>query len=124
MALEENRKLTVGSLFAGIGGAELGLEQTGGFKTIWSVEIDEFCNEVRRRHWPDVPQYGDIREFPPAGIERPDVIFGGSPCQDLSCAGKQAGLAGERSGLFLEMVRVVWELRPPGVGWETVRGAL
>lgn len=116
--------LTVGSLFAGIGGLELGLEQTGGFKTIWSVEINEFANEIRKRHWPDVPQFRDVREFPPReGIERPDVICGGSPCQDLSCAGTRIGIGGERSGLFLEMVRIVRELQPRYVVWENVRGA-
>ncbi len=119
------RKLTVGSLFAGIGGLELGLEQAGGFKTVWSVEIDKFCNEIRRRHWPGVPQFGDIREFLSTGYaERPDLICGGSPCQDLSCAGKRAGLAGKHSGLFQEMARVVCELQSRYVVWENVWGAL
>ncbi len=118
------RKITVGSLFAGIGGLELGLEQTGGFKTVWSVEIDEYCNRVRREHWPHVPQYRDIRDFPPDGIERPDLICGGSPCQDLSVAGKQAGIGGWRSSLFFEMVRIVRVLRPRWVVWENVRGAI
>ena len=117
--------LTIGSLFAGIGGLELGLEMTGGFRTIWSVEIEEYCNEVRKRHWPDVPQYKDVRAFPPpSGVEIPDVLCGGSPCQDLSCAGKRSGLAGERSGLFLQMVRIIRELRPRSVVWENVAGAL
>jgi len=117
-------KLEVLELFAGIGGIGRGLEQTGGFKVIGSVEIDEFCNQVRRRHHPDEPQWGDIREFPPPGYDgRPDVICGGSPCQDLSCAGKRAGLAGERSGLFHEMLRIVGELQPRWVIWENVRGA-
>lgn len=117
------RKITVGSLFAGIGGLELGLEQTGGFKTVWSVEIDEYCNRVRREHWPHVPQYRDIRDFPPDGIERPDLICGGSPCQDMSVAGKQAGIGGGRSSLFFEMVRIIRVLRPRWVVWENVRGA-
>lgn len=97
--------LTVGSLFAGIGGLELGLEQTGGFKTIWSVEIDDFCNTVRKRHWPDVPQYGDIREFPPAGLERPDVICGGDPCPAHSRARSNgASKHPDLSGYFLSVV--------------------
>lgn len=117
--------LTTGSLFAGGGGLELGLEMTGGFRTIWSVEIEERCNEIRERHWPDVPQYTDVRTFPPVqGVETPDVLCGGSPCQDLSCAGKRAGLAGERSGLFLQMVRIIRALRPRYVVWENVRGVL
>ena len=144
--------LTVGELFAGIGGGGLGLEQTGGFKTIWSVEIEAFCNEIRKRHWPDVPQFRDIRATrgldsahsfgcsrrfghvqrsnPRAPwiemrheLEPVDVIVGGSPCQDLSCAGKRVGLGGKRSGLFLEMVRIVRELSPRYVVWENVRGA-
>ncbi len=116
--------LTVGSLFAGIGGIELGLERTGGFRTVWSVEIDDYANAVRRKHWPGVPQYGDIREFPPEGIERPDLICGGFPCQDISCAGKQAGIDGKRSGLFREAVRVLRLLRPRWVLLENVAALL
>ena len=128
-------KLEVLELFAGIGGIGRGLEQTGGFKVKGGVEIDEFCNQVRRRHHPDEPQWGDIREcygaeteYDYAASERfgpllrfnplvpwielkhalldADVVGGGSPCQDLSCAGKRAGLAGKRSGLFYEQIRV------------------
>jgi len=116
--------MTVGSLFAGIGGIELGLERTGHFRTIWSVEIDDYANAVRKRHWPGVPQHGDIRRFPPDGIERPDVICAGFPCQDISCAGKRAGINGARSGLFWEAVRVIRILRPRWVVLENVAALL
>lgn len=110
--------LTVGSLFSGIGGIELGLEQTGFFRTIWGVEIDDFCNAVRKRHWPDVPQYGDIREFPPEAIERPDVICGGDPCPAHSRARSNgASKHPDLSGYFLS---VVGRLRPQWVVRENV----
>lgn len=121
----EGPALTVGSLFSGIGGLELGLEQTGGFKTVWQVEIDANANTVRQRHWPDVPAYLDVKEFT-LGTDaiRPDLICGGFPCQDLSVAGKRAGLAGERSGLFREFMRIVSERNPKWVLIENVPGLL
>jgi DNA (cytosine-5)-methyltransferase 1 len=109
--------LTAGSLFAGIGGFELGLEQTGGFKTIWQVEINDFCNKVLAKHWPDVRRYRDVCEFAKENIdeiERPDLICGGFPCQDISVAShkERRGLDGERSGLWAEFARVLSVLRP------------
>jgi len=118
------RKLTVGSLFSGIGGLELGLEQTGGFETIWQCEIDPYARAVLKRHWPEVPCHDDITTLDPERFERPDVICGGSPCQDLSTAGKRAGLGGQRSGLFYEYMRVVGAFRPRWILWENVAGAL
>jgi hypothetical protein len=79
--------LTVGSLFSGIGGIELGLEATGGFRTIWQVEIDPYCRRILEKHWPEIPKYGDITRLDPASLERPDLLAGGFPCQDLSTAG-------------------------------------
>ncbi|HZU04278.1 MAG TPA: DNA cytosine methyltransferase, partial [Ktedonobacteraceae bacterium] len=91
--------LTVGSLFAGIGGIDRGLEATGGFRTIWQVEIDPYCRCILQKHWPEIPKYGDIRNLSSDELERPDVLAGGFPCQNLSTAGLRAGLRGAQSGL-------------------------
>jgi DNA (cytosine-5)-methyltransferase 1 len=104
------------SLFAGIGGFDLGLERTGGFRTVAFCEIDPFCQRVLAKHWPSVPCYDDVRtltgeRLASDGIEV-DCIVGGFPCQDLSRAGKRHGLAGERSGLWSEFARLIGDLRP------------
>jgi DNA (cytosine-5)-methyltransferase 1 len=104
-------QLTVGSLFAGIGGFDLGLERAG-MRVIWQSEIDPYACAVLRKHWPDVPNYGDIRGITAATVERPDVLCGGFPCQDISNAGDRVGIDGERSGLWSEFARVIGELRP------------
>jgi len=115
--------LTAISLFSGLGLMDEGMERAG-FKIVYSVEIDKWCNAQRKILWPDVPQHDDIKTFTGSMCATSDLIFGGSPCQDLSCAGKQAGLIGERSGLFYEMLRIVGELQPRWVVWENVRGAI
>jgi DNA (cytosine-5)-methyltransferase 1 len=104
-------KLTVLDLFSGIGGFSLGLERTGGFRTVAFCEIDPYCRQVLKRHWPEVPCHADIRAL---SLSRgsADVICGGFPCQDISTAGKGAGIAGERSGLWVEMCRIIGEVRP------------
>lgn len=89
--------LTLGSLFAGIGGFDVAFEQAG-FVTRWQVEIDKNATQILGRHWPTVPKWGDITTVDPADLEPVDVITFGSPCQDLSVAGKRAGLSGERKG--------------------------
>jgi len=114
--------LTVGSLFAGIGGFDLGLERAG-FEIKWQVEIDPFCRAVLEKHWPHVRRYEDVRTVG-AELERVDVICGGFPCQDISVAGKGAGLAGERSGLWSEYLRLIRELRPRYVLVENVAALL
>jgi DNA (cytosine-5)-methyltransferase 1 len=100
------------SLFAGIGGFDLGLERTGGFKTVAFCEIDPFCRRVLAKHWPDVPCFEDVRKLRGEDVGAIDVICGGFPCQDISTAGKGAGLAGERSGLWREYARLIGEIRP------------
>ena len=92
-------KRTFGSLFAGIGGFDLGFERAG-MVCRWQVEIDEFCQKVLAKHWPDVTRYGDVRECGKHNLEAVDLICGGFPCQDVSVAGKRAGLEGKRSGLW------------------------
>jgi DNA (cytosine-5)-methyltransferase 1 len=117
--------LTFGSLFAGIGGFDLGFERAG-MKCCWQVEIDDYANRVLAKHWPDVRRWRDVRTFPPEPADdwRVDVICGGFPCQDISYAGAGAGLDGERSGLFFEAVRVVRQLQPRVLVLENVAALL
>jgi len=116
--------LTVLDLFSGIGGFSLGLEKTGGFQTIEFCEIEPFCRKVLNKHWPGVPIHDDIRTLSrPRGYA--DVICGGFPCQDLSYAGKGAGInAGTRSGLWADYARIIGEVRPRYVIVENVSALL
>lgn len=123
-------KLTYGSLFAGVGGFDLGFDSAG-WECKFQVEWDKHCQEVLKRHWPDVPKYGDVRSVSGAMLTPVDLISFGSPCQDLSVAGGRAGLDGERSGLFFEGIRIIKEMRdatngqyPKWAIWENVPGAL
>lgn len=115
--------LTFGSLFAGIGGFDLGFERAG-FECRWQVEIDDYATKILEKHWPKVHRERDIRECNASNLERVDCIIGGFPCQDISYAGRGAGLAGERSGLFFEAVRLVRELQPRAVVLENVAALL
>ena len=112
-----------GSLFAGIGGFDLGLERSG-MQCAWQVEIDPFCRQVLAKHWPDVPRYEDVRDVGRRNLEWVDVITGGFPCQDISNAGKREGIEGERSGLWTEFARIICELRPRYVIVENVAALL
>jgi DNA (cytosine-5)-methyltransferase 1 len=111
--------MTVGSLFTGIGGIDLGLERVG-MEIAWQCEINPYCREVLQKHWPEVRLYNDIRKLRGSEVEPVDIIAGGFPCQDISVAGKGVGLHGERSGLFFELMRVVREVRPRYVLMENV----
>ena len=117
--------ITFGSLFAGIGGFDLGFERAG-MTCKWQVEIDDYANRVLKKHWPEVRRHRDIKTFPPSPESdwSVDVICGGFPCQDISYAGRGAGLEGERSGLFFDAIRVVRELRPRLVCMENVAALL
>jgi DNA (cytosine-5)-methyltransferase 1 len=116
-------QLTFGSLFAGIGGLDLGFERAG-LKCKWQVEIDPYARRVLAKHWPDVHRWDDVRTWPQQNTEPVDVIIGGFPCQDISYAGKGAGLHGERSGLWFEFARVVREMGPEFVVVENVAALL
>jgi DNA (cytosine-5)-methyltransferase 1 len=116
--------LTIGSLFSGIGGLELGLERAGLGPVLWQVECDDYAIRVLERHWPDAARYRDVREVGRHNLAPVDVICGGFPCQDVSNAGKRAGLAGHRSGLWSEFARIVRELRPGYVLVENVAALL
>jgi DNA (cytosine-5)-methyltransferase 1 len=119
----EVKPLTFGSLFAGIGGIDLGFERAG-LVCKWQVEIDLYAQKVLAKHWPNVRKHDDIRTWPQPDTERVDIIAGGFPCQDISFAGKGAGLQGERSGLFYEAMRVVCEMEPRIVVLENVAALL
>jgi DNA (cytosine-5)-methyltransferase 1 len=122
--------LTFGSLFAGVGGFDMGFSQAG-WDCKFQVEWDKNCQQILNKHWPEVPKWGDVSDVNGAEIPPVDCIIFGSPCQDLSVAGKRAGLEGERSGLFHEAVRIIKEMRdatngtfPRWTVWENVAGAL
>lgn len=115
--------LTFISLFAGIGGLDLGLERAG-MRCVAQVEIDDYAQRVLRKHWPRVPKFRDVRECGSHNLPTCDLICGGFPCQDVSEAGTRAGLAGSRSGLWFEFRRIIRELRPRYVLVENVSGLL
>ncbi|ROV57158.1 DNA cytosine methyltransferase [Neisseria chenwenguii] len=113
---------TVGSLFAGIGGFDLGFEAAG-FRTAWQVEIDPVCRAVLADRFPHAEQHEDVRTCLPA-LSRTDVIVGGFPCQDVSAMGKRRGLAGKRTGLFFDAMHIVQTLQPRWLVLENVPGLL
>ena len=140
--------MNVGSTFSGVGGLDLGLERAG-MHVQWQAEVDEWCRRVLAWHWPEARIYDDVRAVSnrmpdslaghgrgDAGVRQSewkadseaaqhvDLLCGGFPCQDLSVAGKRAGLAGERSGLFFEFARIADELRPDWLLVENVVGLL
>ncbi len=123
-------KLKVLDLFSGIGGFSIGLEATGHFETAAFCEISKFPQKVLKKNWPEVPLYEDVTKLDADtlrrdGIHSIDVITGGFPCQDLSLAGKQAGIKdGTRSGLWSEIDRLIGELRPKFVIVENVANLL
>ena len=123
-------KPTFGSLFAGVGGFDMGMEQAG-WECKFQVEWDKHCRSVLDRHWSDVEKWGDVRNVDGRFLPPVDCIIFGSPCQDLSQAGKRAGIDGWRSGLFFEAIRIIKEMRDATNGtfprwaiWENVAGAL
>lgn len=123
------RTLTVKvlDLFAGIGGFTLGLERAG-FETVAFCEIEPYAQKVLRKNWPEVPIYDDVRDITAERLVSDgisvDVITGGFPCQDISVAGKQAGIEGERSGLWTECARLIRELQPRYAIFENVTNLL
>ena len=123
------KELTLGSLFDGIGGWQIAASHSG-IKPVWSSEIDEFPMRVTKKWFPNTIQLGDITKLNGEDIPPVDIICAGSPCQDLSVAGKRAGLEGERSGLFRKAIDIVRGMRKSTGGvqprffiWENVPGA-
>ena len=132
-----SRQLTLGSLFDGIGGFPLAASLVG-IRPVWASEIERFPINVTHAHFPDMLQFGDVTKLDGAKLPPVDIIAGGSPCQDLSVAnGYRKGLAGERSGLFMDQIRIIKEMRnadrlrgrttldvrPRWMVWENVPGA-
>ena len=120
--------LHVLDLFSGIGGFSLGLERAG-MQTVAFCEIDPYAQRVLKKHWPHVPIYPDITKLTydqlrADGINRIDVLCGGFPCQDISIAGKRAGITGKRSGLWKEFTRLIGEIRPQFAILENVTNLL
>jgi DNA (cytosine-5)-methyltransferase 1 len=114
--------LTVGSLFSGIGGLDLGLERAG-MQVIWQSEIDPYACRVLKKHWPEVVNHGDIKRIQWGDVVRPDIICGGYPCQPFSTAGKRNGTDDPRH-LWPWVLTAISELRPRYAILENVRGHL
>ena len=130
MSTEQNKTLTLGSLFDGSGGFPLGGLLTGQIIPLWSSEIEPFAIRVTTKRLPQVKHYGDVSAISGADLPPVDIITFGSPCQDMSIAGKRDGLDGSRSSLFYEAIRIVKEMRcktngekPRFIVWENVPGA-
>lgn len=116
------------SLFAGVGGFDLGLERAG-HECVGQVEIDKRCREILARHWPEIPRHDDVRTANEWAdreglVGRTDLVCGGFPCQDLSVAGRRAGLAGERSGLFWDALAFAAHVQARRILLENVPGLL
>ena len=127
--MDENGKLTLGSLFSGSGAFELG-GLLAGIRPVWASEIEMFPIRVTTKRLPFVKHYGDVNSIRGDEIEPVDIITSGSPCTDLSIAGKRAGLDGRQSGLFYQAIRIIKEMRcatdgryPRFIVWENVPGA-
>lgn len=116
-----NEKIKTLSLFAGIGGIDLGLEATGYFETVQFVEYDPYCQHILKRHWPDVAVWGDVKTFDPDSCGEIDCIVGGYPCQPFSVAGKQKGTQDDRH-LWPRMFEIIKHKRPPLILCENVSG--
>jgi DNA (cytosine-5)-methyltransferase 1 len=112
--------MRVGSLFSGIGGIEIGLERAGGFTTEWFIEKDPYAQAILKKHWPNTKIYDDVEKVDFRSVPRVDVITGGFPCQDISNAGKRAGIEGSRSGLWAYCAEAVRTLRPKVALFENV----
>ena len=130
MSTESNIHLTLGSLFDGSGGFPLGGLLTGQITPLWSSEVEPFAIRVTTKRLPEVKHYGDVSAINGADLPPVDIITFGSPCQDMSIAGKRDGLEGSRSSLFYEAIRIVKEMRcktngakPRFIVWENVPGA-
>jgi len=115
------RRYSIGSLFSGIGGFELGLERSiPGAYTAWQVEQEEYCQKVLSKRWPAAKIFDDVRTINKNNVEKVDILCGGFPCQDISLAGTGGGINAERSGLWWEFHRIINELQPRAAIMENV----
>ena len=116
--------MRIGSLFSGYGGLDMAAESVFGARTAWVSDIDKGARKVLAHRYPDVPNLGDITRIDWSQVEPVDIITGGSPCQDLSAAGRRAGMTeGTRSNLWVAMREAIAHVQPTFVVWENVRGA-
>lgn len=116
--------MKIGSLFTGYGGLDMAAEAAFGATTAWVSDIDKGACKILAHRYPDVPNLSDITTIDWSQVEPVDIITGGSPCQDLSSAGKRAGMTdGTRSNLWVAMREAIAQLQPTYVIWENVRGA-
>ena len=117
--------IVIGSLFAGYGGLDLAIADVFGATTAWVSDVDPGANAILAHRYPDAPNLGDITRVDWATVPRVDIISGGSPCQDLSHAGRRAGMTeGTRSNLWVSMREAIATIKPTFVVWENVHGAL
>jgi DNA (cytosine-5)-methyltransferase 1 len=117
--------MKIGSLFSGYGGLDLAVTEVTGAEVVWHCEWDDAPSKILKKHFPGVPNYKDVSQVDFTQVEPVDILTGGFPCQDLSLAGKRAGLKdGTRSGLWSEFARAIDELKPRLVVIENVRGIL
>lgn len=115
----------IGSLFSGYGGLDIATTNVFGGSVIWCCEWESAPSKILETNWPGVPNYKDVTKVDFTTVEPVDILTGGFPCQDLSLAGKRAGLKdGTRSGLWSEFARAIKELKPKVVIIENVRGLL
>jgi len=119
----KDAEFTFGSVFAGAGGFDLGLERAG-MTCKWQIEKDRFCLDVLSTHWPDVPKYHDVIDCGNHNLSPVSLICGGFPCTDISCGGSREGLAGKSSQLWFPMLRIFEELRSAWVLIENVQNLL
>ena len=117
--------MKIGSLFSGYGGLDLAVMKVTGADVAWHCEWDDAPSKILEKHFPGVPNYRDVTKVDFTQVEPVDILTGGFPCQDLSLAGKRAGLKeGTRSGLWSEFARAIQEIKPKLVVIENVRGLL
>lgn len=109
--MTSERPITCGSLFSGAGLGDIGLERAG-FVHRWMVEIDPWRRQILEKRWPGIPKFADIEQLGGGNLEQVDLIAGGFPCQDISSAGKGAGITGEKSRLWYDMLRIIRVVRP------------
>jgi DNA (cytosine-5)-methyltransferase 1 len=118
-------KKTIGSLFSGYGGLDLAVAKVFDAEVVWHCEWDDAPSKILEKHFPGVPNYRDVTKVDFSAVEKVNILTGGFPCQDLSLAGKRAGLKdGTRSGLWSEFFRAIETIRPEFVVIENVRGLL
>lgn len=121
----QHATLTLGSMFSGYGGLDLAIHEVFDAETKWLAEFDAAPSKILQARFPGVPNLHDVTAVDWSTVEPVDIIAGGSPCQDVSHAGRRAGMTGAtRSNLWVAMREAIATIRPTWVVWENVRGAL